>query len=246
MPNDISFHDDQFDLSRVDIVNNQTQRLPCVILVDGSGSMIEDGKIDALNSGLKDLEAALKNDPFTRVSVQVMIIRFGGEEPTILTPWTDAAFFTAPDVIASGRTPMGKAMDLAMQELEDHKAALRREGITFKRPWVWLLSDGGATDIGWEQVAERSRQAQQNKKFYFYPVSVFSPKEGNDHAEILRKFGDNRKVIPITAGDFEVFFEILSSSMSKGSSSESEAEDAFFFLSGTNAAAAQQRTPPSS
>ena len=54
--------------------DNNSQRTPCVLVLDGSQSM--DGQpIDQLNRGLKVLESELKEDVLARGRVRVRVIR---------------------------------------------------------------------------------------------------------------------------------------------------------------------------
>ena len=69
--------------------DNSSQRLPCVVLVDGSSSM--DGEaINNLNEGLKVLEAELKADDVASLRVQLLIVRIGGHSDVeTVIAWTD-------------------------------------------------------------------------------------------------------------------------------------------------------------
>ena len=54
--------------------DNTSQRLPCVLVLDGSGSM-EGNPISELNQGLKTLEEELKKDDTASQRVQLLVIR---------------------------------------------------------------------------------------------------------------------------------------------------------------------------
>ena len=70
--------------------DNTSQRLPCVLVLDGSCSM-EGNPISELNQGLKTLEEELKKDDTASQRVQLLVIRLGDDDKaTILTDWTDA------------------------------------------------------------------------------------------------------------------------------------------------------------
>ena len=73
---------------------------------------------------------------------------------------------------AGGLTPLGKAMELALQKIEEQKCLYDSCGITSKRPWIFLISDGEPTDYDWEQIAEKCRYAQQNKKVVIHAVGT--------------------------------------------------------------------------
>src|SRR5262245_4072891 len=126
----------------VALADNTSQRLPCVLAVDGSGSM--DGQaIDELNAGLRLLEEELKKDDVASQRVQLLVIRFGDlDNVEVLCDWTDAMSFTAPTVVANGVTPMGQAVRLALRKIEEQKARYRSNGIAYNRPWLFLITDG--------------------------------------------------------------------------------------------------------
>lgn len=200
----------------IDLRINKDQRTPCVIVVDGSTTMQEFGAIDALNRGLKRLEEALKADETASTRVQVMIVRFGGAGiAEVLTEWTDAMNFEAPTVVANGNTPMGKAVDLAMTRIEERKRAYHANSTSYTRPWLFLMSDGQPNDPGWEQVAERCRQAQVDKRFVLFPVGVG---EGADK-RAMEMFAKDTPMIQVEAAKFEEMFLWLSASLSTVSNS---------------------------
>ena len=109
---------------------------------------------------------------------------------------------------AGGLTPLGKAMDLALQKIEEQKCLYDSCGITSKRPWIFLISDGEPTDYDWEQAAERCRYAQQNKKVVIHAVGT---QEAN--LEKLAKFSINPPK-RLTGLKFTEFFLWLSRSVS--------------------------------
>src|SRR4051812_45128833 len=58
-------------------VSSSARPLPVIVLADVSGSMREDGKIDALNVALKDMITAFAEEDVGRVEIQVAMITFG-------------------------------------------------------------------------------------------------------------------------------------------------------------------------
>src|SRR5207237_4890 len=143
------------------LTNNTSQRLPCVLLIDGSASM-SGAPITELNAGLRLLEEELKKDDIASQRVQLLVIKFSGDRNVeVLADWTDAMSFSAPEVTADGMTPMGEAVRLALIKLEEQKSRYRANGIAYNRPWVFLITDGQPTDSDWEQAADQSRSAEK-------------------------------------------------------------------------------------
>jgi uncharacterized protein YegL len=156
----------------VTLRNNTSQRLPCVLVLDSSGSMAG-LPIDELNAGLRVLEEELKKDDKASQQVQLLVIRYSGDnDVAVITDWTDAMSFSAPGLTANGLSPMGAAVRLALDEIEEQKTRYRTNGIGYNRPWLFLLTDGAPTDGDWQQVAAQSRAAEQAGKLIFFGIGV--------------------------------------------------------------------------
>jgi uncharacterized protein YegL len=193
--------------------DNTNQRTPCVLVIDGSGSM-DGAPIQQLNQGLITLEQQLKANSLTSLRVQLLVIRVGGyEEAEIIIDWCDAIDFSAPVISANGSTPLGRGMELAMSKIAEQKRAYDDNGISSTRPWIILISDGVPTDYGWEEVAARCRDAETRKKMVVYPI-------GTDSAdfEALNEFSVNKSK-KLNGLDFNELFVWLSRSMTTVSSS---------------------------
>ena len=156
----------------VEFADNANERTPCVLVLDCSGSMRGE-PIKQLNAGLQALERELKDDIDASSRVQILIIKACGKDDVVVSAdWVDAMNFTAPVMEAGGLTPLGKAMELALKKIEAQKALYDSCGVTSKRPWIFLISDGEPTDYGWEQAAEKCRLAQQSKKVIIHAVGT--------------------------------------------------------------------------
>lgn len=199
----------------VEFVDNTSQRTPCVLVLDGSGSM-QGERIAQLNAGLKLLEETLKRDETARLRVQVLVIRFGGDdEVRVMADWTDAIDFTAPVIAAAGRTPLGAALTLALDKIEDQKRRFRANGIAYTRPWLFIISDGEPTD-DCTAAAARCRQAVADKKVMVYPIGV-----GDFNVQVLGQFsGPAVKPMKLVGLKFRELFVWLSQSMSAASQSK--------------------------
>ena len=156
----------------VEFAENANERTPCILVLDCSGSMRGE-PIKQLNTGLQALEKELKEDIDASSRVQLLVIKaYGKDDIDVSADWVDAMNFNAPIMEASGLSPIGKAMELALQKIEEQKCLYDSCGVTSKRPWIFLISDGEPTDYGWEQAAEKCRIAQQNKKVVVHAVGT--------------------------------------------------------------------------
>ncbi|RBL67364.1 hypothetical protein C3E98_032370, partial [Pseudomonas sp. MWU13-2625] len=147
---------------------NPEQRCPCILVLDRSGSM-GGQPIEQLNAGLATFKDELAADSLAMKRVDTAIVSYG--PATLEMPFHTAQNFFPPTLTAQGDTPMGSAINLALDTLEARKAAYKANGISYYRPWVFLITDGGPTDA-WQQAAARVREGEASKKFAFFAVGV--------------------------------------------------------------------------
>ncbi len=159
-----------FDPSKVEFdKSNGEPRCACVLLLDTSSSMT--GKpIDALNEGLRIFEKELKNDELASKRVEIAVVSFNSSV-TIASDFTEAGNFTAPLLSADGLTAMGAGINKALDMLEARKTLYKQNGVTFYRPWLFMITDGYPTDVI-ESAISRSQSMETQKKVSFYAVGV--------------------------------------------------------------------------
>ena len=126
-----------------EFVENPEPRCPCLLLLDVSASM-SGRRIQELNQGLKGFEASLKADSLSARRVEVAIVTFGDVQ--VYQDFTSAAHFIAPELHAEGLTPMGEAVETAIHLLRHRKNLYRQAGISYYRPWIFMITDGTPTD----------------------------------------------------------------------------------------------------
>lgn len=194
--------------------DNTNQRLPCIVLLDGSTSMAGRA-IENLNQGLKTLEEELKSDAIASLRVQLLILRIGGHNDVeTLCDWTDAIDFSAPNVTANGTTPLGKGVKVALKKIEEQKINYRNNQITYNRPWLFMITDGSPTDHRWEEAARSAVTAEEKGKVVVFAI-------GTEDADFdnLNKFS-SRGALMLEKLDFKELFVWLSQSVSAGSQTE--------------------------
>lgn len=194
----------------VALIDNTEQRTPLVLLLDCSGSMAG-APIQALNDGLKVLEAELKADVIAAKRVRLLVVLFGSvDEVQIPLAWQDAMDFVAPTLEANGTTPTGQAVDVALARIEEEKLGFKQAGVAYTRPWLFLMSDGQPTDM-WQEAAERCRQAEAANKVAVFPIAVGAGAK----AETLGQFSNKgaNAVKRLDGLKFQELFLWLSASM---------------------------------
>jgi len=192
----------------VALIDNSDERAPLVLVLDCSGSMMEDNKIHLLNEGLKTLEKELKSDPIAARCGRVLVISFGGDNNVeLMGDWTDAMDFSPPTLMAGGMTPLGAAMRCALDEIENQKSQMRSAGVSYKRPIVMLLSDGDPTDE-WQEVAAECKNAETSHKVNIMPIGIGS----QANKDILGAFS-NKGALNLAGLKFKELFIWLSRSI---------------------------------
>lgn len=192
-----------------DFVDNPEPRCPCLLILDVSGSMR--GKpIRELNDGLALFRDELYADSLAAKRVEVGIITFGPVQ--VLSDFVGAQSWVAPTLADQGDTPMGSAIEQGLATLRDRKNVYKANGISYYRPWVFLITDGAPTDA-WSQAASMVRQGEAEKAFSFFAIGV----EGA-RMDILAQISV-RQPLALKELRFRDLFAWLSSSLSSVSRS---------------------------
>lgn len=193
-----------------EFAENAEPRVPCVLLLDVSGSM-SGQPITELNEGLVTLKDTLSADSLASKRAELAIVTFGGMV-NIVQDFVTAEHFQPPRLSVSGDTPMGQAITTGLGMIAARKTTYRANGISFYRPWVFLITDGGPSDA-WQAASEQVKQGEASKSFAFFTVGV----EGSNF-DILAKIS-TRAPVKLKGLNFRDLFLWLSQSMQSVSQS---------------------------
>lgn len=196
-----------------DLLDNPSTRCACMLVLDTSGSMAG-APVAELNAGLQAFIEAVRDDEIASYAIDLGVITAGGSVNEVL-PFTSACAVDRHDILqATGQTPLGRAVQLALERLEQRKDQYKANGVAYYQPWLVIISDGEPTDA-WEGVAAQSRLLSEQRRLVVMPVGV---QGANLH--ILGQFS-SRPAKQLSGLKFREFFEWLSASMSRVSSSNS-------------------------
>ncbi len=189
------------------ILNGGHPHLACAVLVDTSSSMAEAS--NEVAEGLNSLRDALVDDPLTQGTVELCVISFN-DDAEVVTPFHAAVEFTPPANLSyGGIAAMHAAVDLAMNELDARKAQYRSAGTIYFRPWMFLLTDGGANDPD-NGAFERLLEYQRGKHGNFFPLAI-----GPDaDRSLLASVQIDNLVLTASKGSLAEFFSRLIDALS--------------------------------
>jgi uncharacterized protein YegL len=170
--------------------------------------------ISALNSGLLAFKDAVLQDEQAALRVDVAIVSFGPVQ--LVQDFVTIDQFNPPYLEARGLTPMGEAINYALDLLETRKSTYKNNGIQYYRPWVFLITDGAPNpDSPWQQASDRLRSAEMQRKLSFFAVGV----QGADMSTLKQITPPERPPLLLNGLDFRSMFQWLSDSMVRVSSS---------------------------
>lgn len=199
-----------------DLVNNPTARVPVCLCLDTSGSM-GGMPIDELNEGVRLFYEAIREDETALYSAEVSIVTFGGDAQCIADFASLEIQPHAPTLSAGGMTPMGEAVNMGLDLLEQRKDEYKDRGVDYYQPWLVLMTDGAPNGDSGElsRAISRTVDLVNQKKLTVFPIGIGTEAD----MEILAKFSPKRRPLKLQGLKFREFFAWLSKSVSKTSQS---------------------------
>jgi uncharacterized protein YegL len=171
----------------VEFAENPEPRCPCVLLLDTSGSM-EGRPLRALGQGLQAFQFDLRLDELARKRVEIAVVTL---DSTVLVrqDFVTADQFVPPTLLAQGATRMASAIHTALDLVEERKRQYRAYGISYYRPWVFMITDGepqGEPEEEVRRAARRIQEEEQEQRVAFFAVGVEGAKMGRLSAISVR------------------------------------------------------------
>ena len=194
--------------------SNPDPRIACALLLDTSGSMTGE-PMEQLNSGFALFCDEIKNDELAKKRAEIMVITFGGQA-RVEVPFTEGRDLRSRVLSASGATPLGQALNLALDHLEAQKGAYKQAGLEYYRPWLFVLTDGQPSDREeFAAAVARVRDAEANRRVSVFGIGI-GPSASMDQ---LGQLSAQRTPLKLDGLSFREFFGWLSASLGAASAS---------------------------
>ena len=144
-----------------DFLIQKPRPLPVIVAIDKSGSMGENGKIEALNIALKEFINSVKSEDSNMAEIQISLFSFGGDKASCDLPLKPISEIDVPTYSAAGRTPMGGVFTMLKELIEDKTLIPSRS----YKPTIVLLTDGIPTDAWENPMMELINDGRSSKAF---------------------------------------------------------------------------------
>lgn len=201
---------EQIPFGAADFADNPEPRCPCLLLLDTSHSM-QGSPIAALNQGLVAFKDELAADALAMKRVEIAVVTFG--PVAVVTDFVTPDNFYPPNLPTTGDTPMGAAIEQGLEMLRQRKDAYKANGISYYRPWIFLITDGAPTD-SIVRAAQLVREGETTKSHSFFAVGVMGAQ-----MDVLAQLS-TRQPLSLDGLKFREMFAWLSSSLSGVSRSQ--------------------------
>jgi uncharacterized protein YegL len=191
-----------------------------ILLLDASGSMSNNGKIQSLNTAIRETIPVIQEVADRNPGVEVLIraIRFADQPAWHIAQAIPIRDFTWQDIAAGGETAMGKALEMVASVLTPDEVGRRA-----LPPVLLLVSDGFPTDDfakGMRAVMSQPWGKQAVR------LGVAIGQDANE--EVLRQFIGVEGIPPMRANNPEMLVEcirLVSRSAVESSSTRGESRD---------------------
>lgn len=183
------------------------RQLPVIVAVDRSGSMFADGKIDALNTALRNFVDSIKKETGGRAEINLALFSFGGNSATQDLPLSPISTVgDIPVYDADGLTPMGEAFGMIKALIEDRDAITSRA----YKPTIVLITDGYPND-DWQSRMDALINDGRSSKAFRMAMAI-----GDDaDTDMLRSFVSTPEYLVTgeSARDIKKFFRYVTMSV---------------------------------
>lgn len=178
-----------------------TRPLHFIWIADCSGSMSQDGKIQALNTAIREAIPHMQKvaDENPNAQVWVRAIKFSNGAQWHISQPTPVADFRWTDLEAEGVTDMGKAFSMVAEQLKIPPMTERA-----LPPVLVLISDGQPTD-DYQKGLQELLDQPCGKKAVRIAIAIGADAD----LDVLQKFIGNPEITPLQANNPEALVKYI-------------------------------------
>jgi len=178
-----------------------TRPLHFIWIADCSGSMSQDGKIQALNTAIREAIPHMQKvaDENPNAQVWVRAIKFSNGAQWHISQPTPVADFRWTDLEAEGVTDMGKAFSMVAEQLKIPPMTDRA-----LPPVLVLISDGQPTD-DYQKGLQELLDQPWGKKAVRIAIAIGADAD----LDVLQKFIGNPEITPLQANNPEALVKYI-------------------------------------
>ena len=172
-----------------------TRPLHFIWIADCSGSMSQEGKIQALNTAIHEAIPHMQKVADENPNAQVLVraLKFSNGAQWHISQPTDVADFRWTDLEAEGVTDMGKAFSMVAEQLKIPPMTDRA-----LPPVLVLISDGQPTD-DYKKGLQELLDQPWGKKAVRIAIAIGADAD----LDVLQKFIGNPEILPLQANNPE-------------------------------------------
>ena len=154
---------------------------PFYLVCDESQSM-EGAKLDACNTALSNIHAAVAADHIVNDKIRIGVISFSDTAQVLLplSKMTDVVDFSG--LVVKGGTNYGNAFTCLKNTIQTDMVDLQKSGAKMCRPIVLFMTDGEPTDTNWKEA-----HAQVADKTWPFSPHIISFGLGGAQADTIRE-----------------------------------------------------------
>jgi uncharacterized protein YegL len=184
------------------------RRLPVYLLLDTSGSMSGE-PIEAAKNGVQVLVSTLRQDPYALETAYLSVITFDTTAKQVC-PLSELANFQPPNLVATGTTSLGAALQLLAQKITSEVTTTTAEIKGDWKPLIFIMTDGEPTD-DWQKGLDELKRVKPG-------VIVACAAGPSANTSILKQITDVVVQLDTTdSATIKAFFKWVSASISTGS-----------------------------
>ena len=188
------------------------------LCLDTSGSM-RGHPINELNAGVRMFYDTVKRDSEARYIADISIVTFGCNGVQCVQDFAHVNEVSVPPSLkAEGMTPMGEAVNLSLDMLDNRRNYYKSSGVPYYHPWIVLMTDGDPNGAASEltRAMGRTRDLVNRNKLVVFPLAIGNQADVNT----LIQFSPKMRPVALKGLNFKGFFEWLSISVHKVSESK--------------------------